>query len=102
MPFGSVAIDPPVALNGQREVILGVRPEALELADEGLDAQVDAVEELGLDAFVFCTAELPQGPQRLVARIGARQAPPRGERVRLRPSPEYEPHFFSADSGERL
>jgi multiple sugar transport system ATP-binding protein len=102
VPFGTVSIDPPPGLNGQGNVIFGVRPEALELADEGVDAQVDAVEELGLDAFVFCTADLPGGPARLVARVGARRAPARGERVRIRPSGDYEPHFFSADSGERL
>jgi multiple sugar transport system ATP-binding protein len=102
VPFGSVAIDPPPGIDGRSRVVVGVRPEALELADDGLDAGVEVVEELGLDAFVFCTAELPDGPARLVARVGARGAPPRGERVRVRPSPEHEPHFFSADTGERL
>jgi multiple sugar transport system ATP-binding protein len=97
--FGSVTVD---AVNGREQVIVGVRPEALELSGEGIDAGVDAVEELGLDAYVFCTAELPSGPARLVARIDTRHAPARGEHVRLRPSPEYEPHLFSADSGERL
>ena len=97
--FGSVTLD---AVNGRDEVIVGVRPEALQPADVGIDARVDAVEELGLDAYVFCTADLPGGPARLAARIDARRAPERGERVRLRPSREYEPHFFSADSGERL
>jgi hypothetical protein len=51
---------------------------------------------------VFCTAELPGGPARLVARVDTRHAPARGERVRVRPSPDYEPHLFAADSGERL
>jgi multiple sugar transport system ATP-binding protein len=102
LPFGSIAIEPPVALNGQREVILGVRPEALELAGEGLDAQVDAVEELGLDAFVYCTAHLAGRETRLVARVDARRAPARGERVRVRPGSEHEPHVFAADTGERL
>jgi multiple sugar transport system ATP-binding protein len=97
--FGSVTLD---ALNGRDRVTVGVRPEALELAGEGVDARVEVVEELGLDAYVFCTADLPGGQTRLVARIGARNAPARGERVRLRPSPEYEPHLFSADSGDRL
>jgi multiple sugar transport system ATP-binding protein len=97
--FGSVTLD---ALNGRDRVTVGVRPEALELAGEGVDARVEVVEELGLDAYVFCTADLPGGETRLVARIGARNAPARGERVRLRPSPEYEPHLFSADSGDRL
>jgi multiple sugar transport system ATP-binding protein len=97
--FGSVTVD---AVNGRDEVVVGVRPEALELAGEGLDAIVDAVEELGIDAFVFCTAELPGGPARLVARVDARRAPPRGERVRMRPSPEHDLHLFSAETGERL
>jgi multiple sugar transport system ATP-binding protein len=97
--FGSVTID---AVNGRDSVVVGVRPEALELADEGLDARVDAVEELGLDAFVYCSAELPGGPARLVARVDTRHAPPRGEPVRLRPNGEHEPHLFAADTGERL
>jgi multiple sugar transport system ATP-binding protein len=97
--FGSVALD---AVNGRDEVVVGVRPEALELASDGVDARVDVVEELGLDAYVFCTAALPAGEQRLVARVDTRHAPERGERVHVRPSADYEPHFFSADSGERL
>jgi multiple sugar transport system ATP-binding protein len=97
--FGAVTID---AVNGRDRVVLGVRPEALELWSEGLDARVDVVEELGLDAFVYCTAELPEGPTRLVARVDARHAPARGERVRVRPRAEHEPHFFSAETGERL
>jgi multiple sugar transport system ATP-binding protein len=97
--FGSVTLD---AVNGREQVVVGVRPEALELAGEGVDARVEVVEELGLDAYVFCTADLPGGAARLVARTGARHAPARGEHVRLRPSPDYEPHLFSADSGERL
>ncbi|HEY6693688.1 MAG TPA: ATP-binding cassette domain-containing protein [Solirubrobacteraceae bacterium] len=97
--FGSVTVD---AVNGRDEVVVGVRPEALEIAADGLDATVDAVEELGIDAFVFCTADLPSGPARQVARVDARRAPARGERVRVRPSPEHELHLFSAETGERL
>jgi multiple sugar transport system ATP-binding protein len=100
--FGTVAIGAPADLDGHSQVVVGVRPEALELAGEGLDAGVEVVEELGLDAFVFCAAELPGGPARLVARVDTRRAPARGERVRVRPSAEHEPHFFRADTGERL
>jgi len=105
--FGGVVIRPPAGVNGAgasngRPVIVGVRPEALELSSEGLAASVEVIEELGSDAFVFCSAELPGGPARLVARVEARHAPARGERVSLRPSPQHEPHLFDADSGERL
>ena len=105
LSFGGVEIARPRGLNGAtggRSVIVGVRPEALELASEGVDASVEAVEELGSDAYIFCNAELADGPARLVARVEARRAPARGERVALRPSPEHEPHLFDAVSGERL
>ena len=41
-----------------REVILGFRPESLELSTDGLEARVDVVEELGADAYVFCRTQL--------------------------------------------
>jgi multiple sugar transport system ATP-binding protein len=101
--FGGLPLElPGLRANGRTEAIVGVRPEAMELASAGLDAGVEVIEELGSDAFVFCSAELPGGPTRLVARVPARHAPERGERVRLRPSPEYAPHVFDADTGERI
>jgi multiple sugar transport system ATP-binding protein len=83
-------------------VIVGVRPEALELTSDGIPATVDAIEELGSDAYIFCGADLGEGSTRLTARVDARHAPARGERVHLRPSAEYEPHLFDAATGERL
>jgi multiple sugar transport system ATP-binding protein len=101
--FGALGLElPGVRANGRREAIVGVRPEAMELAADGLDAGVELVEELGSDAFVYCSAELAGMPARLVARVPARHAPERGERVRLRPSPEYAPHVFDAETGERI
>jgi len=101
--FGALGLElPGVRANGRREAIVGVRPEAMELAGDGLEAGVELVEELGSDAFVYCSAELAGMPARLVARVPARHAPERGERVRLRPSPEYAPHVFDAETGERI
>jgi multiple sugar transport system ATP-binding protein len=102
LSFGGVAVEAPPSANGRARIVMGVRPEALELASEGLPATVEVVEELGSDAFVFCSAELPDGSARLVARVPARHAPVMGERVRLRPAAEHEPHFFDADGGERI
>ena len=101
--FGGLALAlPGMRANGRTEAIVGVRPEAMELAAEGVEASVDVVEELGSDAFLFCGAELAGATTRLVARVEARHAPERGTRVRLRPSPEYTPHVFDAESGERI
>jgi multiple sugar transport system ATP-binding protein len=92
-------IDVPIPRRAARNgnVVLGFRPESLELADEGVPAQVEVVEELGADAFVFCSAEVG----RLVARVEARRRPDRGEHVVLRPR-AAEAHVFDAETGERL
>ena len=86
---------------GLHEVVLGIRPESLELSGEGIPAQVEVVEELGADAFAFCTAQLSNGQSRLVARADWRHPPERGTRVSLRPLPG-EAHVFDPASGERL
>jgi multiple sugar transport system ATP-binding protein len=98
--FGGVDVPvPKAAPNGS--FVVGVRPESLEVASEGLAARVDVVEDVGADAFVFCTAELGGESTRLVARAEARRAPQQGDRVSLRPRAD-EAHLFDPASGERL
>ena len=63
-------------------VIVGLRPEALELATDGVPARVEVVEELGADAYVFCAAELAGERVKLVARVETRRRPEAG-RARL-------------------
>jgi multiple sugar transport system ATP-binding protein len=101
--FGGVDVPVPreVAANGRTSLVMGVRPEALEVAPEGVAANVDVVEDVGADAFVFCSTELGGETMKLVARTEVRKAPKQGERVTLRPRPE-EAHLFDPASGERL
>jgi multiple sugar transport system ATP-binding protein len=101
LSFGGVSFRLPLDAGSGRPVVLGLRPESLELAGEGVAARVDAVEELGADAYLFCTAELEGQSVRLVARVDARKVPDRGDRVALRPLPD-EAHLFDAETGERL
>jgi multiple sugar transport system ATP-binding protein len=91
----------PAGVNGSPEVVVGLRPESLELADDGLPGHVEVVEELGADAYAFCVAQLPGGEARLVARADARHPPVSGERVALRPRLD-EAHLFDPLSGARL
>jgi multiple sugar transport system ATP-binding protein len=99
--LGTVSVPLPDGAAG-RNVILGFRPESLELATDGLNARVDAVEELGADAYVFCRTELQGGGETtLVARVDTRRVPQRGDQVALRPV-EEDVHVFDAESGERL
>jgi multiple sugar transport system ATP-binding protein len=90
-----------VAARGLGDVVVGLRPEALEIATEGIPAVVEVVEELGADSYVFCLSEVAGGDARLTARSDARRSPQRGDRVCLRPM-VGEAHFFDPESGERL
>ncbi len=90
-----------VAANGRTSLVIGVRPESLEVAPDGIPAKVDVVEDLGADAFVFCSAELGGQTTKLVARSDSRNAPKQGDRVMLRPRAE-EAHVFDPTSGDRL
>jgi multiple sugar transport system ATP-binding protein len=82
---------------GRDRVVVGVRPEALSLAAGGVPARVEVVEELGADAYVFCSAEVGS----LVARTDARRPPLRGDRVNLAVRAD-EAHLFDAVTGARL
>jgi multiple sugar transport system ATP-binding protein len=103
LPFGGATVELPPAAVGARlnRVVLGLRPESLELAGEGLPARVQVVEEIGADAYVFCVAEIGDEEVKLVARCGARQSPARDERVHLRPL-AHEAHVFDPETGERI
>ncbi|HEY6397448.1 MAG TPA: ABC transporter ATP-binding protein [Solirubrobacteraceae bacterium] len=87
---------------GLREVVVGLRPESLEInGAEGIQAEVEVVEELGADAYAFCVAELAGSETKLIARTDWRQPPQRGERVALLPR-AGEAHAFDPETGERL
>jgi multiple sugar transport system ATP-binding protein len=100
--FGGVDIPLPSGVDAASgRVVLGLRPESLELAGDGLGASVEVVEEVGADAHVFCVAQIGGEITKLVARTEARRAPARGERVSLRPQPD-DAHFFDPDTGVRI
>src|SRR4051794_33039811 len=88
---GGVELPLPRALSG-KDVVVGVRPEALELAPDGIGAEVQMVEDVGADAYVFCTSD----HGKLVARASVRRVPERGARVALRPV-AGEAHLFDPE-----
>jgi multiple sugar transport system ATP-binding protein len=96
LPAGAVGL----GANGK---VAGFRPEHVDIAGdgEGIPARVEVVEDIGADAYVFCSADLGGEQTRLVARTEVRNAPRQGERVALRPRSE-EAHLFDPESGERL
>jgi multiple sugar transport system ATP-binding protein len=99
-----------LSAEGADRVVVGFRPEALDLAsanDPGsFPVDVGVVEELGSDAFLHGT--LPDLPREagtladnVVARVDPVAPPAKGERVHLRIQPGKE-HLFSATTGQRL
>jgi sn-glycerol 3-phosphate transport system ATP-binding protein len=88
----------PVLLRqGGEGLVLGVRPEAIELGgDHGIPAAIDRVEFLGADSLVTCTI----GSEYLTARVPGRLAADRGIVLQLSWRPE-EVHLFNASDGHR-
>lgn len=84
------------------EIVVGVRPEHFELGGLGVEMEVDVVEELGADAYLYgrITDSAKAIDQDVVARADGRNPPQKGSRVRLHPEPGHV-HFFGVD-GERL
>jgi multiple sugar transport system ATP-binding protein len=89
------------AAQGRESVVVGLRPESLELAPDGVPARVQVVEELGADAYVFCTGEVGGTETRLVARTDPHHPPAVGERVSLRMRGD-DAHLFDPETGARL
>ena len=84
------------------EVVVGVRPEHLELGNLGVEMEVDVVEELGADAYLYgrITGSGKVIDQPVVARADGHSPPEKGSRVLLHPQPGHL-HFFGVD-GERV
>jgi multiple sugar transport system ATP-binding protein len=102
---------------GER-VTIGVRPEDLVLSDRGLSVEVELVEELGADAYVYGKAlgtgdpanpiaPAPgqavdaDGNLELVVRTESDRQPAKGAVIQLAPKPGRV-HLFDTDSGLRL
>jgi multiple sugar transport system ATP-binding protein len=85
-----------------REVVVGVRPEHFELGGIGVEMEVDVVEELGADAYLYgrITGSDKVISQPVIARTDGRDPPEKGTRVRLHPQPGHL-HFFGVD-GHRI
>jgi multiple sugar transport system ATP-binding protein len=82
------------------EVVVGIRPEHFEISTRGVEMQIDVVEELGADAYLYGRVTGPDNTfgQSVVARADGQNPPPRGSRVRLHPQPGHL-HFFGVDGG---
>ena len=108
--LGSTLLPSPVGLppHLSGNLTVGVRPEALWLADagDGIPATVHIVEELGAEAFVYASIATDAGPvasqpATVVARVEPHLAPAKGEHIGLRVRPGAM-LFFDPATGERI
>jgi multiple sugar transport system ATP-binding protein len=87
-------------------VVLGFRPESLVMATngDGFEVTVQAVEELGSDAYVHGTfgaeEQVVDSPD-VIARIDPNGVPGRGSRIKLRIKPDTL-HLFDPKTGDRI
>jgi multiple sugar transport system ATP-binding protein len=86
-----------------RSVTVGVRPEDMDIVETGagLPTEVEVVEELGADAYVYGSTEVGGERRPIIARVDGRQPPSKGSVLHLVPR-SGGLHLFAGDSGERI
>ena len=86
-------------------VTVGIRTDALVPAadgESGLRTVIELVEDLGSEAYAYCTLDIPGADHRqLAVRVDQEQVPERGTPLRLRPRLGGV-HLFDAATGDRL
>ncbi len=92
---------------GEKTLVVGIRPENFQISDEGISLDVDVVEELGADGFVYGTlsglsTDQKMAAQQIVARVSARTPPHRGTSVKLSAKASESVHVFSEKTQARI
>ncbi|MDR0990473.1 MAG: sn-glycerol-3-phosphate ABC transporter ATP-binding protein UgpC [Propionibacteriaceae bacterium] len=103
-----VARDILAKAEGETALTIGIRPEAFEVADQGIAVNVAMVEELGADTYLYgalagapAAAEDQIEANQIVARTSGRHRELAGQAVRLEADPT-QVHVFSQQTQERL
>ncbi len=105
--LGDLQIDVPASAGSQ--VIVGVRPEGFSPASNGFHVNVEVVEELGADAFVYGSpadtnvkfANASDEGAQVIVRWDPKHPPKAGERITVGVNPAAV-HLFDATSGVRI
>ncbi len=85
-----------------KSITVGLRPEDLEVTkDKGVEVEIDVIEELGADAFLYGRTQLDGVSVDMVSRVEAQSHPTAGVSVFLRPQGGIT-HLFDIETGERL
>jgi multiple sugar transport system ATP-binding protein len=103
--FGNInlKIDAAVlAKTKEKAITAGLRPEDLVITkNEGIEVEVDVIEELGADAFLYGSAVVDGEKIDVIARIGSVSSLRSGDKVFLKPQGGIT-HLFDITTGLRL
>jgi multiple sugar transport system ATP-binding protein len=86
---------------GNTVLPVGIRPENLKVSSNGIAVEVDVVEELGADGFLYGRTSINGVDQDIVARVEGRSALKTGSKVTLAPEGGIT-HLFDVETGLRL
>ena len=106
LQFGTAvaAVDRSTFSNTQATTVtIGIRPEDVKVSNsgDGLAVDVDVVEELGADGYLYGHTEIGGNRVDIVARVDGRSHPNAGDKVFITPEPNHI-HVFETESGLRL
>ncbi len=92
---------------GEKNAVIGIRPENLVIADQGISIDVNVVEELGADGYIYGTlsglsAEEQLTAPQITARMAGRTPPQRGTAIRMNALDPAGIHVFSEESQLRI
>jgi multiple sugar transport system ATP-binding protein len=91
------------AIRSTRSVTVGVRPEDMDVVGDGagMPTEVEVVEELGADAYIYGSTEFNGERKSVIVRVDGRRPPAKGDVLYLAPRPGHV-HMFSGETGERI
>ena len=91
-----------LAKTSAKEITVGIRPENLKVTDgKGIAVEVDVVEELGADGFLYGRTNINGVDQDVVSRVAGRTHPKSSDKVTLAPEGGIT-HLFDVETGLRL
>jgi multiple sugar transport system ATP-binding protein len=91
-----------LAKTKEKSITAGLRPEDLVLSkNEGIEVEIDVIEELGADAFLYGSAVVDGEKTDVIARIGSVSSLRSGDKVFLKPQGGIT-HIFDVTTGLRL
>jgi multiple sugar transport system ATP-binding protein len=91
-----------LAKTKEKSITVGLRPEDLVVSkSDGIQVEIDVIEELGADAFLYGSAVIEGKKTDVIARIGSISSLRSGDKVYLKPQGGIT-HLFDVATGLRL